>query len=185
MTPDAVAERLASASGPVLLLGVSRSFVAELARASGRVVVTADIGAPLFGAPGAIGTGRYEGGGWQLIRVEALCTLDAARFRLPLLIALKRAVSGDALVQLPGITRGMAAAELVTGAITLLGAGAVLVGSEEAEAALVHELAAVWCRLARASRVSRAPSRNRTGRTGLWEDYLDGATTSSRRAWTM
>ena len=178
MTPDAVAERLQSASGPVLLLGVSRSFVAELARATGREVVTADIGAPLFGAPGAIGTGRYEGGGWKLLRIEALCTLDAARFRLPLLMALQRAASGDALVQLPGITRGMAAAELVTGAITLLGAGTVLLGSDEAEAALVHELAAggvEWLRVAG----EQDPSRDRTGRTGLWDDYLEEATTST------
>ena len=101
MTPDAVAERLQSASGPVLLLAVSRSFVAELARATDREVVTADIGAPLFGAPGAIGTGRYEGGGWKLLRIEALCTLDAARFRLPLLMALQRAVSGDAWFSCP------------------------------------------------------------------------------------
>ena len=183
MTPDVVAERLQSASGPVLLLGVSRSFVAELARATGREVVTADIGAPLFGAPGAIGTGRYEGGGWKLLRVEALCTLDAARFRLPLLMALQRAVSGHALVQLPGITRGMAAAELVTGAITLLGAGTVLLGLDEAEAALVHELAAggvEWLRVAgeQDSSRDRTDCTGRTGRTGLWDDYLDGATTS-------
>ena len=175
MTPDAVAERLQSASGPVLLLAVSASFVADLARSTGRDVVTADIGAPLFGAPGAIGTGRYEGGTWKLRGVEALCTLDAARFRLPLLVALKRAVSGNALVPLPAITRGMAAAELVTGAITLLGAGTVLLGSDEAEAALVHELAASgvdWLRVAG----EPCPSRDRTG---LWEDYLDGATTST------
>ena len=178
MTPDAVAERLQSASSPVLLLGAAQSFVAELARVTGRLVVTADIGAPLFGAPGAIGIGRYEGSEWKLLRVEALCTLDAARFRLPLLLALKRAVSGDALVQLPGLRRGMAAAELVTGAITLTGARTVLLGSEEAEAALVGELTASgveWFHVAG----ERDRSRGRTSRTGLWDNYLDGATTSA------
>jgi len=178
MTPDAVAERLQSSSSPVLLLGASQSFVAELARVTGRLVVTADIGAPLFGAPGAIGIGRYEGSEWKLLRVEALCTLDAARFRLPLLLALTRAVSGDALVQLPGVKRGMAAAELVTGAITLTGARTVLLGSEEAEAALVGELTASgveWFHVAG----ERGRSRDRTSRTGLWDNYLDGAATSA------
>jgi ribonuclease BN (tRNA processing enzyme) len=181
MTPDAVAERLQSASSPVLLLGASQSFVAELARATGRLVVTADIGAPLFGAPGAIGIGRYEGSEWKLLGVEALCTLDAARFRLPLLLALKRAVSGDALVQLPGVKRGMAAAELVTGAITLTGARTILLGSEEAETALVGELTAggvEWLRVA-GDADSRRNHTSRTARTGLWDDYLDGATTSA------
>ena len=148
--------------------------MADLARSTGRDVVTADIGAPLFGAPGAIGTGRYEGGTWKLRGVEALCTLDAARFRLPLLVALKRAVSGNALVPLPAITRGMAAAELVTGAITASRCwnGSVGLGRGGARPRARGRLVSTGSRVAG----EPCPSRDRTG---LWEDYLDGATTST------
>lgn len=174
MTPDAAAERLRSAPGPVLLLSVSGSFVSELARVTRRGVVTADIAAPLFGAPGAVCSGRHEGGTWNVSTLEALCTLDAARFRLPLLMALQRAVSGDALVQLPGLTRGMAAAELVTGVVRLLGAGTIVLGSEKADASLVQELDALGVERLRVV-CEPEPAYDRTR---LWDAYLDGAPTS-------
>jgi len=50
----------------------------------------ADPGSPLFGVPGAVCLGRREGAAWTLEVIEALCTLDAGRFRLPLVSAIRR-----------------------------------------------------------------------------------------------
>lgn len=52
--------------------------------------LSADPGSPAFGIPGAVCLGKWEPEGWQLICFEALCTLDAGRFRLPLVSAVRR-----------------------------------------------------------------------------------------------
>jgi len=40
--------------------------------------------------PGAVCLGHWDGENWQMIGYEALCTLDAGRFRLPLSAAVRR-----------------------------------------------------------------------------------------------
>lgn len=65
------------------------TLVAQLARAftrAGRTVcgIDADPGSPAFGIPGTVCRGTWRSGEWDVLRCEALCTLDAARFRLPL-----------------------------------------------------------------------------------------------------
>lgn len=79
-------------------------------------VLSSNPGSPLFGPPGALALARRERGRWKVERVEALCTLDAVRFRLPLVLAARRLVDREALSVLlavaPSVTRGIAASEL-------------------------------------------------------------------------
>jgi polynucleotide 5'-kinase involved in rRNA processing len=81
--------------------------------------IGADPGSPLFGVPGAVCLGYWDGSGWQLAGLEALCTLDAGRFRLPLVSAVRRLAQevspGVLLVDGPGVVRGVAGAELLLG----------------------------------------------------------------------
>src|SRR5690606_18519934 len=76
-----------------------------------------DPGSPAFGAPGAACAGISDGDGWRLVDVEPICSLDAARFRLPLAEAvgalLERAAPGPCVLDAPGTIRGAAAAELI------------------------------------------------------------------------
>ena len=77
----------------VLLVGAPGTGKSTLVNAlaavladSGRTIrcLGADPGSPLFGVPGAVCLGRYARGSWAMEGLEALCTLDAGRFRLPL-----------------------------------------------------------------------------------------------------
>ncbi|HET8701501.1 MAG TPA: hypothetical protein VFL97_07540, partial [Nitrococcus sp.] len=74
------------------------------------VCLSADVGLPGFGAPGAVGLARWDAGGWQLLDLEAVCSLDAVRFRLPLIMAVDRLLARySAPVQVldaPGVVRG-------------------------------------------------------------------------------
>ncbi|MGD2081752.1 MAG: hypothetical protein PVF91_02230, partial [Chromatiales bacterium] len=87
--------------------------------------LAADPGLPAFGPPGALAVGEWRGGAWRLIALEALCSLDAGRFRLPLALAAHRllgtigALMADRcdvrlLVDTPGVVRGIAASELLS-----------------------------------------------------------------------
>ena len=54
--------------------------------------------------------GRWEQGRWVLARLEPLCTLDAGRFRLPLVFAIARLArelppDDVVLVDGPGVVR--------------------------------------------------------------------------------
>lgn len=49
--------------------------------------ICADPGSPAFGLPGAIALARWQTDNWQVYAYEALCSLDAVRFRLPLVLA--------------------------------------------------------------------------------------------------
>ena len=88
------------------------ALAAELAE-SGRTIrcLGADPGSPLFGVPGAVCLGRYDRGSWAMEGLEALCTLDAGRFRLPLVEALRRLAQGidDGVLLVDGPGRGWCA----------------------------------------------------------------------------
>ena len=79
--------------------------------------ISGDPGSPAFGIPGAVSLGRWTTAGWECVDFEPLCTLDAGRFRLPLIQALdrlsKRAPAGLLLVDAAGVTRGAAGAEML------------------------------------------------------------------------
>jgi ribonuclease Z len=114
----------------VLLLGqpgVGKStLAAKLAQTiwkTGRSAwcIGADPGSPTFGIPGAVCRGQWHDGDWVLADLEALCSLDAGRFRLPLISAVRalaqRDVHGVLFVDTPGVVRGVAGAELFGGLI--------------------------------------------------------------------
>lgn len=98
-SPAEIIERAFSTDRRVLLFvqpGIGKStFARELAAAlheMGRscCCIGADPGSPRFGLPGAACLGHWDGENWQMIGYEALCTLDAGRFRLPLSAAVRR-----------------------------------------------------------------------------------------------
>lgn len=88
--------------------------------------ISADPGSPAFGVPGAVSLGNWQADHWAVIAMHALCSLDAGRFRVPLLIGVqrlsKKVGEGMVFIDSPGVVRGMAGRELLYG---LLEAGDV------------------------------------------------------------
>src|SRR5262245_15163448 len=98
LEPVSIAARLL-AHKRVLLVGppgIGKStLAATLAEVFARqdlpfACVSGDPGSPAFGVPGAVCLGRWTASGWICTDVEPVCSLDAARFRLPLIQALDR-----------------------------------------------------------------------------------------------
>jgi ribonuclease BN (tRNA processing enzyme)/energy-coupling factor transporter ATP-binding protein EcfA2 len=144
----------------------------------------ADPGSPLFGVPGAMCLGRRDNGDWVTEDLEALCTLDAGRFRLPLVDALHRLAQGVEdgvlLVDGPGVVRGVAGAELLPAIVEAARIDLVLVLSRTGRPLpLMQELRALPVEVhpvPAAVQASRPGKRARAAwRTGLWDDYLAGA----------
>jgi len=165
---------------------VTTAQLGQALDASGRDCwcVSADPGSPAFGMPGAVSLGRWTAGGWRVIAFEGLATLDAGRFRLPLLVAVQRLLQtrldGVVLIDGPGVVRGVAGRELLTGLLEATGVDTVLVmtGADRAPA-LAAELAgaaaevfAVPVAAAAARPGKRVRARRRTGQ---WDDYLGHA----------
>ena len=144
----------------------------------------ADPGSPLFGVPGAVCLGRRELTTWTVEVIEALCTLDAGRFRLPLMAAIRRLSAtvddGVLLVDGPGVVRGVAGAELLSAMVDAAGIDAVLVLAHAGRTPpLQQELQALPIEVyavAAVPEASRPGKRARASRrTGLWDGYLAGA----------
>ncbi len=80
--------------------------------------VSADLSLPPFGVPGAVNLGCWRDGQWQHEDCEPLCSLDSARFRLPLITALDSLLARNPcdrlLLLAPGLARGVGGAELLT-----------------------------------------------------------------------
>jgi ribonuclease Z len=139
--PSSLAERLLTGGQRILLYGEAgigkSTLTAELARIlSGKGVacfcISADPGSPGFGLPGTVSLGQWQESIWQVLEFEALCTLDAGRFRLPLLSAVNRLIQktppqGLLLIDAPGVVRGIAGSELLTGMVDLLNIDTVVV----------------------------------------------------------
>lgn len=139
MSPEEIADRVLASEGRALLLGGCRRERESKALALGAalrrrgvalVLLSADPGLPLVGPPGAVSRGRFTETEFEAERIEALCTLDALRFRLPLVLAAKRLVEdvseGALLAEAPGVHRGMAGAELLGGLLQALSVSIVL-----------------------------------------------------------
>lgn len=191
--PEALVRRLLPRDRRVLLLGASGSGKSWLARRLAQILAQAgrpcaclgaDPGSPAFGLPGMLSLGLWEDARWRIAASEPLCTLDAGRFRLPLIGAAQRlAVQAPPtmlLVDTPGAVRGVTGAELLQGLLTASGADLVVVLLREGAAVPLHaELRAQSAEVAlvRASPLGRRPGRRARARarTAVWDAYLGDA----------
>jgi ribonuclease BN (tRNA processing enzyme) len=192
--PELLATRLCASKQHILLFGASgigkSTLAAQLAVILARnghatTCIGADPGSPAFGVPGAVCLGRWLNDNWQLIDIEPLCTLDAGRFRLPLISAVRhltKNIPGPLLVDAPGIVRSVAGAELLTGLVEAAAIDAVVVlVHEDSPLPLANELATLPCRVVRvlAAKNARPPGQRKRARlrTHLWDSYLHGGVT--------
>jgi ribonuclease BN (tRNA processing enzyme) len=144
--------------------------------------LNADPGTPGFGIPGVVALADWQQDDWQLRDQAALCSLDAGRFRLPLLTAvqsLQDTIPPDAvlLIDGPGVVRGMAGRELWPALIRACRGDAVLaVVPADRPVPLLAELRATGVVLARvpASPAARRPGKRRRARqrTAAWDAWL-------------
>ncbi len=176
-----------SGSGKTTL---AQTLARELARRDARGqrpvwYLGADPGSPLLGVPGCVSLARWREGAWRIEDLAALCTLDAARFRLPLAAAVaglaSRVGEGVLLVDTPGVVKGVAAAELLAALVPAASIDLVLALTPASAAPpLARELSALSvpavlvatnCQARRPSPQQRARQRTR-----LWEAYLGAST---------
>lgn len=146
--------------------------------------ISADPGSPAFGLPGAITLGRRRADGWQALAHEPLCSLDAGRFRLPLIGAVRRLVArftaGALLIDSPGVVRGVAGSELLQGLVEAAAVDLVLVLSAPGrDPPLADGLAALAVERLRiqASELTGRPgqSARARARSARWDAYLESA----------
>jgi ribonuclease Z len=144
----------------------------------------ADPGSPAFGLPGVVSLARWQSNAWQICGYQAICSLDAGRFRLPLILAVRRLVqspiNSTLLIDTPGVTRGVAGSELLQGLVEEAAADAVLALTPVDRApALLDELRNLPVRLyvIHAASEAKRPGKRRRARqrTQLWDNYLEHA----------
>lgn len=192
-SPASLAEQLLGAGRKVLLFGeagIGKSTLtnelASMISAAGQecYCLGADPGSPGFGVPGAVSLGHWREDGWRVLASEALCSLDAGRFRLPLLSAAGRLASkapeAMLLIDAPGVIRGIAAAELLSGLAALLDVDTILVLMRSSKPLpLQDELIALGVRVlavhAHAKAFRPGKKRRANKRTEQWQAYLSPA----------
>ncbi|MGZ5014136.1 MAG: Clp1/GlmU family protein, partial [Methylobacter sp.] len=188
--PSSLAKQLLTGGQKILLYGetgIGKSTLAnELARTLSEKAlacscISADPGSPGFGLPGTVSLGQWQKSNWQVLAFEALCTLDAGRFRLPLLSAINRlmqkAPQGLMLIDAPGLTRGITGSELLTCMVELLDIDTVLMLNRQSKPLpLMNELLSLGVRILH---VHAHPQACRPGqksrahkRTHQWRSYL-------------
>lgn len=144
-----------------------------------------DPGLPPFGVPGAVCRGWWTGDRFDWTDLQALCSLDAARFRLPLVRAARHLAdllsqtdhAGPIVIDPPGVTRGAGGAELLLALVSDLAVDAVVICiRKNGSIPLKEELSSLAAELigVSASPAAKRPSkRQRTrNRTQLWDQYL-------------
>jgi ribonuclease BN (tRNA processing enzyme) len=192
-SPAEIVARALRTDRRVLLFGQAGVGKSTLARAlaaalydAGRrcCCLAADPGSPRFGLPGAVCLASWEGHDWRLLGYEAVCTLDAGRFRLPLSAAVRRlaarAPEGTLLIDGPGVVRGVAGAELLE-ALTEAGNVDLVLALQRAggRVPLSSELRALRAEVVPVTAAAQAarPAKRRRARerTALWDAYLQSA----------
>ena len=143
--------------------------------------ISADPGSPGFGVPGAITLGKWEANDWRVKAYVALCTLDAGRFRLPLVSAVQRLaqypISGMLLIDGPGVVRGIAGRELLIGILEAANVDVVLaLTARDRSPPLLDELRVLKLDvlLVYAAAEAKRPGKRIRGRrrTAKWDAYL-------------
>jgi ribonuclease BN (tRNA processing enzyme)/polynucleotide 5'-kinase involved in rRNA processing len=193
-SPPALVDALLAEDRRILLFGAPGSGKSTLAtdlarelalRGRGCTSLSADPGSPAFGVPGTLCAGEWREGHWQLRDSEALCSLDAGRFRLPLISALRRLAErwaqGTSLVDPPGVVRGVAGAELLLGIVEAANIDIVLVltltGMQGLPLRAELEALAADVYMLRAAPKARTRSKQQRARdrTRLWQRYLESS----------
>lgn len=147
--------------------------------------ICADPGSPAFGVPGTVSLGRWQQDGWRVCAYEAICSLDAGRFRLPLVSAVWRLAqslspsNGVLLIDTPGVVRGVAGSELLQGLFEATAVDAVLIlAVADRPLSLFEELRTLAAQLyvVHAVAEARRPGKRSRARqrTKRWDDYLKG-----------
>jgi ribonuclease Z len=194
--PTAIVETILAEDRRVLLVGapgVGKSTLAtQLAQnlvALNRQCwgISADPGSPVFGVPGTVALGEWQTDRWQVRAMEALCTLDAGRFRLPLVTAVRRLLAqpleGVGLIDGPGVVRGVVGRELLDGLLEVTVADAVLVVTPDVSVPplldeLCMQVGAQVFVVPAAAQATRPGKRARARvRTAQWDAYVAGGTT--------
>lgn len=178
----------------VLLFGAmgtgKSTLAAQLAHTlsvSGRqsCCINADPGSPAFGVPGSVATAVWQHDDWQVIDYAALCTLDAGRFRLPLVSAVRMLAQqlphDMVLVDAPGVVRGVAGRELLHGLVEATAADLVLaLTAQHRPVPLLEEMRALPAEffvVHAASEAKRPGKKTRARqRTAQWDELLTPAT---------
>lgn len=192
LDPRAVARAYLRPGHRVLVFGAQgigkSALCADLADAAAEAgrdcrVLSANPGSPAFGPPAAVSIGVRCDGAWQVVDLEAVCSLDAARFRLPLVIAIERLVArsgaGCVLVDAAGVARGMAGAELLHAVTRAASVDTVIALARDGDESLTAELATCGARVVRVAAHPDAcpPSKQERARwrTALWDAHLAAA----------
>ena len=169
--------------GKTTLAGDLANALAAQARTA--VCLSADPGSPGLGIPGAVSSATWRDDHWFVNAYEALCTLDAGRFRLPLISAVRRLArdvqDGVLLLDSPGVVRGIAGSELLFGLVEAGGIDAVLVlTAAEHAPPLLAELRnlAIPIYLVQAASAAHRPGQGQRARvrTARWNEYLAAGT---------
>lgn len=193
--PEEIAAVLFSSPRRVLLCGApgvgKSTLVTQLAeqlalQGCSCSCINADPGTPMLGLPGAVSMGNWTERGWEVSGTVALCTLDAGRFRLPLVSAVRQLMllpqEKTLLIDGPGVVRGVAGGELLEGLVSAVGVDTILLvapGSEPPPL-LDHLQGLSTMNAIEVYQVPAAAEATRPGkrararqRTELWDSYLE------------